>query len=336
MRARDSLLDRLRRLVVGEMHIGHVASGDRLPTYREIARDWDVDHRAVARAYRALEAEGLVEVRERRGVFLRAQEKIGGEMPTETAEWVADEVLCEAWRRRMKIPELPELIRRCTASVTLRCVCMESTEDHLWMLQRELSEWFGFRTAAVDAEHLPVHRDSEHVGEMDLERVPAEIREADLLVSTLFHAAQVRVLAEALGKPCLTVRMHPSAVEAVERHLRERDLTVVCADPRFGQRMQIFAGSRFAGRIRVVLEQDRSALARIDPAERVLVTRMVAERLDPLPRLVVQPRTPAFDPASARELARLLIRLNLEAMGSEAETRGGAAEAQQTRAGHGA
>lgn len=314
MREQESLPDRLRNWVVGEMHIGHLTRGDRLPTYREIARDWGVDHRAVARAYQALELEGLVEVRARQGVFLREQEKIGGEMPTEMARWMADEVLSEAWRRRVKIPELPEFIRRCTASVAPRCVCIETTEDHRWMLSRELSEWFGFRTEAVDADHLPSRATSGGAEVVELERVPTGVRDADFLVSTLFHAARVRAVAEALDKPYVIVRMHPSAVEAVERHLRDRDLTVVCLDPRFGERMQIFAGTRFSGRIRMVLADDAEAVARIGPDERVLATRVVAHRLGRELRLVVNPRTPAFDPSSAQELARLLIRLNLEAL----------------------
>jgi DNA-binding transcriptional regulator YhcF (GntR family) len=314
MREQASLLDRLRNFIVGEMHIGHLEAGDRLPTYREIAHDWEVDHRAVARAYRALEAEGLVEIRERQGVFLREQEKIGGEMPTETAEWVADEVLSEAWRRRIKIPELPEFIRRCTASVKLRCACIESTEDHRWMLCRELSEWFGFETRPVHADRLPSHGASEDVRVVDLEKVPAEVHEADLLVSTLFHAASLRAVAEVLRKPYVIVRVHPTAVAAIERHLRERDLTVVCLDPRFGERVQIFAANRFAGRIRVVLADDKDAVAQIGPNERVLASRAAAKRLERDFNFVVNPRTPAFDPSSARELARLLIRLNLEAL----------------------
>lgn len=311
MRQQGSLLDRLRHFIIGEMHIGHIEAGDRLPTYRDLARDWDVDHRAVARAYGILAAEGLVEVRERRGVFLRRQEKLGGEMPTETAEWVADEVLSEAWRRRMKIPELPEFIRRCTASVTLRCACIESTEDHLWMLSRELSEWFGFQTQAIHADRLPSQSSSDHV-RVDPEQLPAAVREADLLVSTLFHAAPLRAIAEALDKPYVIVRVHPSAAEAIERHLRDRDLTVVCLDPSFGERVQIFAGDRFAGRIRVVLANDLDAVGQIGHDEPVLASRAVATEMQRAFNLVVKPRTPAFDPSSAREIARLLIRLNLE------------------------
>jgi DNA-binding transcriptional regulator YhcF (GntR family) len=217
VRRGESLTDRLRNHIVGEMHIGHVQGGDRLPTYREIAREWEVDHRSVAAAYRVLENEGLVEIRERRGVFLREQERIGGEMPTETAAWVADEVL---------------------------------------------------------------------------------------------------------NKPYIIVRMHPAAAAAVERHLREHDLKVVCLDPRFAERVQIFAENQLDRGIRVILADDAEAIARIDPSEPVLVSRAVAARLKRDFNFVVNPRTPAFDPSSARELARVLIRLNLEALEAKRKNRG--------------
>jgi hypothetical protein len=129
-------------------------------------------------------------------------------------------------------------------------------------------------------------------------------------------------VAEVLAKPYVIVRMHPAAVEAVERHLREHDLTVVCLDPRLGERVQVFAGDRFAGRIRVVLADDAEALARIGPDEPVLVSGAVAERLERDFNFVVNPRTPAFDPPSARELARVLIRLNLEAAEARRQERG--------------
>ena len=76
-----SLLKRLRDYIVSRMHIGHLHGGDQLPSYRELSEKWDVDHRVIARAYRALEAEGLVEIRGRSGVFLQEQERIGGGTP---------------------------------------------------------------------------------------------------------------------------------------------------------------------------------------------------------------------------------------------------------------
>jgi DNA-binding transcriptional regulator YhcF (GntR family) len=313
MRRGASLANRLRNHIVGEMHIGHIETGDRLPTYREIARAWGVDHRAVARAYRILEAEGLVEIRERQGVFLREQEKIGGEMLTETAEWVADEVLTEAWRRRIKIPELPEFIRRCTASVKLRCACVESTEDHRRLLCRELEEWFGFDTRPFPAERLPSHSVSDRVRVVRTDDISTELREVDLMVTTHYHAAPLRAVAEVLDKPYVVVRAYPAGLEAIERRLREDGLTVVCLDPRFGERVKALAGGAYADRVRVILADDARAIGQLPPDEPVLISHAAREQVGRPLRPLVDPRVPAISPESARELARLLIRLNLEA-----------------------
>lgn len=58
---------------------------------------------------------------------------------------------------------------------------------------------------------------------------------------------------------------------------------------------------------------DRDAVARIGPDEPVLVSRAVADRLERDFSFVVHRGIPVFDPPSTGELARVPIRLNLEA-----------------------
>lgn len=315
MRSDLSVVDQLRRFVIGELHIGHFQEGDRLPTYRDLSRRWGVDHRAVAKAYRVLEEEGLVEIRERQGVFLREQERIGGEMLPDTARWVSDEVLTEAWRRRIKVPDLPEFIRTCTASVQLRCACVESTEDHRRLLCRTLAEWFGFETTSIPAERLSERVSAGGSPVVDASALPGNGRGVDLLVTTGYHAREVRAVAEALEVPHVVVRMHPGAAEAIERRVREGGLTVVCLDPAFGERVRALVGPEGASRVRVILAGDAKALARLDPEEEVLISRATWERVGRVARPLINPNLPAFDTESARELLRLLIRLNLEKSG---------------------
>ena len=54
--------DVIRSRVLAGSHGGHLRPGDRLPTYREVAGQTGLDLRSVARIYRALEDERLVEV----------------------------------------------------------------------------------------------------------------------------------------------------------------------------------------------------------------------------------------------------------------------------------
>lgn len=310
-----SLLRRLRNHIVSRMHIGHLHPGDQLPSYRELSGRWGIDHRMIARAYRALEMEDLVEIRGRSGVFLKEQERLGGEMLSETARWVASEVLTEAWQRRLTIPELPKFIRKCTASVKLRTACIESTEDHRYLVCRELRQWFGFETEGVAVERLPEHAPDRAVQVVDIDRLPEAVRAADLLVTTSFHAHRVRPVAEALGRPYVVVSMHPLAVEIFLDRLRDGPLTVVCVDPRFAERARSIAGPELEDRIRVVLAGDRKAMSALDPSQPMLISTAARAKVDR--RLSsITTGIPAFSPESAAELAFLLIRLNLEAAAS--------------------
>jgi GntR family transcriptional regulator len=64
------VLDRLRdRILVGS-YFGRWGPGDRLPSARDVARLESVDRKTAAAAYRTLEAEGLVRIEPRSGVYL--------------------------------------------------------------------------------------------------------------------------------------------------------------------------------------------------------------------------------------------------------------------------
>nr|MBA2245728.1 GntR family transcriptional regulator [Gemmatimonadota bacterium] len=160
----------LRDQIVGGLHVGRLRSGDRLPSLREVARELGVDIRAVARAYRMLEEEGLVEVRTRSGVYVARQERVGGEVQAEMARWMAN-VLTEAWKRRIPVPELSERIRLGT-TVRLRCACVESTEDAMTAICSELRDEFGIDTLPVPKKILA---DLNADDESTFDRLPAEL-----------------------------------------------------------------------------------------------------------------------------------------------------------------
>ncbi len=54
------------------IHSGVLREGDRLPTIRKVAEDLVMNPNTVARAYRELEHEGLLETRHGSGVFVTA------------------------------------------------------------------------------------------------------------------------------------------------------------------------------------------------------------------------------------------------------------------------
>ena len=304
-----ALSDRLRDRILNALHLGLLRPGDRLPSIRTLWREMGVDHRVVAQAYRLLEAEGLVEVRGRSGVYLAPQDQFGGELLAETARWLAG-VLVEAWKRRMSIAELPDLIRRCTSSVRLRCACVESTEDQITAYTTELEEQFGLDPVPVRISPVPLPRPDRSVEFHGVEDV---IRTCDLVVTTSYHARLVRKAAENVGIPAVVLTVNPEVVETIQRHLRERPLTVVAVEEAFGERMRAMYAEEDPDRIRLVLASDARALSALDPDEPLLLTRAARQLLGDnamLPMLL--PHSPTFSPHTARELLGVIIRLNLE------------------------
>lgn len=198
--AAEALAGLLRDSVVSALYVGRLHEGDRLPGIREVARATGLNHKVVSRAYRILVAEGVMEVRDRSGVYVARQQWAEGELEGETARWLAG-VLTDAWERRIEIPDLPELIRGWTTSVRIRCACVESSPERRSALSRELRDRFGLYPVPVALESLP-----DDAGEL------AEVvRDVDMVVTTPFHSGRVRVLARTLGKPLLVASLATEA-----------------------------------------------------------------------------------------------------------------------------
>jgi DNA-binding transcriptional regulator YhcF (GntR family) len=69
-RAAKPLFDQLRTQIIAGVRSGLLPAGVRLPTVRELARELGLAVNTVARAYRELEAAGIVETRGRFGTFV--------------------------------------------------------------------------------------------------------------------------------------------------------------------------------------------------------------------------------------------------------------------------
>lgn len=85
--------EQLRGQVVEQVRTGSLAAGTRLPTVRRLAEDLGVAPGTVARAYRELEADGLIETRGRNGTFIRPQGDPGEQAAQEAARAYADRIL---------------------------------------------------------------------------------------------------------------------------------------------------------------------------------------------------------------------------------------------------
>lgn len=304
------LTDHLRDGILTAVHLGRLQPGSRLPSIREAAQQLGVSNWAVSQAYAALQEEGVVESRARSGIFVTELERLRGGPVNETADWLA-RVLTEAGEHLIRIPILPDLIRRYTASVRLRCACVESDVDSLTALCQETERRFGLESFPVPADSLVARNGSPST---DGRQLPQPLRSADLAVTTAFHAPVVSGAVHGQGTPVAVATSSPEATRVIERHLRSSPrLTVVCVDPRFGRRVSALHEGARPDQIHVVVADDVDAIRALDPAEPVLLTQAArAELRDFSPRLLL-PYFPSFALHHARGFVETLIRLNLAA-----------------------
>jgi DNA-binding transcriptional regulator YhcF (GntR family) len=304
-----ALFDSLRRRLLSALHLGHLRPGDRLPSIRELKQRFGVSHHTAVQLYERLAAEGLVEKRERSGIYVADPVPRGCDSLAETGSWVAT-LLAQACEHHIRVPLLPELIRRWTTAVRVQCACIESDADHLHALCREFSWQFGAECTGVPVDALGLGR-----GEaLRPEALPEAVGKAHVLITTTFHASALRPVSAALGKPLVIAIAEPQVVSTVESALRTAPVTLVCSDARFGERMAMMRDGAIGHGLRVVLAHDAEALARLDRHEPILLTRAArAEAGGRLDVRLLTPDFPKFSLDSARAFASLLVQLNVEA-----------------------
>lgn len=295
------LVGELRRRLTSDLHMGRVRPGDRLPSIRAVTRASGADHRAVARAYRTLEAEGLVEIQGRSGVRVAAAAATGPEAG-EPAHWLAT-VLAESWGRRVSTHDLLRMLQAGAGGAGLRCACVESDRDQMVAYCEELGQLSGMTM-------VPCYVSARAGGPGERERLREALRAADVVVTTQFHASPVRAALGPAGPPLVVLRVDPELAEAVSRRLRARPLTVVASSPGFGERLRQMYAEALAGedRLRVVLANDEVAVRALDPAEPILLTRAARKLLPdlPVPPLLF-PHSPTIARASVEELTRAVV-----------------------------
>ena len=88
----------LHEQILTQVADGLLAPGDRLPTVRRLAGDLGIAPNTVARAYRELEADGVLEGRGRAGTFVRSTITAGRTAPAAASARVAAQRYAEATR----------------------------------------------------------------------------------------------------------------------------------------------------------------------------------------------------------------------------------------------
>ena len=101
--------EQLRSRVAAGVHDGSLPAGARLPTVRRLAGDLGLAVNTVAKAYRALEADGVIETRGRAGTFVSSA--VLSAPPADVAA-LADELATHARRQGLSLEETRTLVER--------------------------------------------------------------------------------------------------------------------------------------------------------------------------------------------------------------------------------
>jgi hypothetical protein len=228
MRRRIEIGEALRQRVCSGLHLGLLRPGDRVASAREVAKQLGTDYRVVVAAARALERERLLHVRPRAGIFVARETEPAraGALPVPDVGLL--NLLVEEVMSGLSAQSFPERARRCLQTVRLRAACLECNEDQREALCHELRAHYGLDCLGVEIEGLEADAPS--------------LRTADLLVSTSYHAGDVRRLAEALGKPCILVTLDPAQRAEIARLLVQKPVYFVGTDPRWARKARLIWG----------------------------------------------------------------------------------------------
>lgn len=250
-------------------------------------------------AYRALAVEGLVELRDRSGVYV-ANSPSGDAGVDALPEQLLIDLFARGLSHGVPILDLHHCIRRSVRTARVRTLVVAPTQDQIVGLCRELEDDYGVEARGIDGRALraePVPRGS--------------LRDIDLLVTTVADAPLVGRLADALGIPVLVAEIRPDLLRGEWRFLLREPVYVVVSDARFVELLQrFFAGVPGAHNLRplVVGRDDISAI----PADATTyITRSARDRLGGAAIVGrALPPTRLLSGETARQLITFIVRAN--------------------------
>ncbi|MDR0787598.1 MAG: GntR family transcriptional regulator [Gemmatimonadota bacterium] len=296
-----ALIARFRERLAGAVYAGDLRAGDRLPSIREFALHAGINRKTAERAYRVLEAEGVVELRARSGVFLSipASEEV---LPAAPPEWFS-RMVASAADQPEGLVAMPALVRRYLGAREISCACVDATEDLRVGLTGELRRRFGLRVYPLRCGSLTDPKEEE--------RITRDLADVDLVVTTPYHASLAR-LARAIGKPVAIVVPEPSIVDAIRSRLENGPVNLLCVDREFGDRLAKLLSASTRDRLRIIPVGDGEAMRVVDRSIPLLITEAAGSALSAgrAGGIEIHPRYLGAD--SSGTVGRLIARLNAE------------------------
>ena len=300
---RGQITNLLRQRTVRGLQTGTLSAGERLPSTRVIAAELEVDPRVVLSAYRELAAEGLVELRERSGVYVAENSTASGNAPGMAERWIVD-IFAQGITREVSPATLLDWMQRSLTTRTLRAGVVAASADQLLGIRRELETDYGFETdGAVEAS-------------LGTDAHPfADLPSVDLVVTTPACAEAAGRAAHALGASLVAIQVREDLVGMEWLDLLRNPVYVVATDVNFIALLRTFFADTPGGHNLRPILLGRDSLSSIPPGAATYITQSARERLGdtPVPGRVVPPAR-VFSAESTRELLTFVVRKNWEAL----------------------
>lgn len=300
---RNQITGIIRGRILRALQAAALAAGDRLPSTRELAVEFEVDYRVILAAYKQLEVEGLIKLRPRGGVYVALRGPSEAGVPPLPEAWFA-EILTEGLAREIPGPELHEWLRQSTETLRLRAVAVASNRDQTEGLCRELHDDFGLESEGLTAEEVRGAADA-----------PLPLRRADLVVTTGAHGGWVGAVADDLRKPLIVVEVRPELRGGDWAQLLRRPVYAVVATAEFGEMLRRFYADLPGIENLQVLVYGQDDLTSIPEDAPTYVTQRVRTQLGGAPiRGRILPAARTISSESAREIFTFIVRSNVEAI----------------------
>jgi len=301
VRRRADIVEILRRRLLTAVRAGTLLPGARLPSARQAAARFETDPRVVLAAYGELQAEGLVEIRERSGIFLA--EAAGDRSGTGglTDSWVAD-ILTAAIAREVSALDVADEIQRRLRPGALLALVVAGNADQREGLIEELRADYGLKAQGQPPNVL------------ERRPLPRAVGRADLVVATSGTAEVAQAAATLLGIPCIVIGVRADLLSGDWRHFGNSPVHVVSTDAQFVEMARLFLNAQGnAAKIHPVV-LGRDPLESVPADATVYITRAARTQLDGtfVPGRIVPPIR-LFASATSRELLETILRLNAAA-----------------------
>ncbi len=297
----------LAQRVSSGLHLGLLSYGERLPSTRDIAREFSVDPRVALSAYQELEQRGIVEMRPRSGVFVAGPSDIGHSPSSGRYTWMVD-ILADAIDKGIPAIRFAEGVRRSLETLRLRVTVLECNDDQLFSVSNELENDYGLEATTVDLDSLD-------------KGLAHDARHADCIVTTGSHSEVARTLGATLGVPTIVLSMCDDLFAEARRLLRQEAVYFVVVDRRFEAKLRhTFANDEGAENLRVMVvgRDDLSLIPHKSPAYLTRLTRKTLGSFPSLDRVI--PENSVFSPSSARALLEFVVGANLTVLRSRSST----------------